>query len=143
MEKHAVRFTARTFSNSAGGSRDAGAWSFDAGVVDQHVDPSEAFHRGFDHVPAVVGYANVGGNPAAARLGHLVEGGLQEVRAAGGDHDVGARLRACLGESHTQGPEDAPVMTTTLLSRRKRSGSDWAVAVAVADRADIVLVMMV
>jgi hypothetical protein len=46
-----------------------------------------------------------------------------------------------LGESHTQGPEDAPVMTTTLLSRRKRSGGDWAVAVA--DRADIVLVMMV
>jgi hypothetical protein len=40
----------------------------------------------------------------------------------------------------TPRPEDAPVMTTTL-SRRKRSGGDWAVAVA--DRADIVLVMMV
>ena len=89
-----------TCRNCSGGSRVAGRGRADAGVVDEHVDPSELGHRGVDERLALLGVGDVGGDrdDAAPGVAYELRGLLEPVDPSGAERHVGPGLGQGLGE---------------------------------------------
>jgi hypothetical protein len=100
-----VRLTSRTRWNSAlGQPRRGHALVGDAGVVDQHVDASEALDGRLHDPLGVLLARHVGRDGQAAAAGVLDQRDRvdEPLGPAAGHHDVGARLRASLREADAE-----------------------------------------